>query len=55
MEPWTVLEVFPSSDGVIRRADVLTLGRGIKRPVSKLAALDVESDESQPFNGGRNV
>ncbi|XP_065368851.1 uncharacterized protein LOC135961283 [Calliphora vicina] len=37
-----VVNVFPGSDGVIRRADVQTSSGILKRPVSKLAVLDLE-------------
>ncbi|XP_065356313.1 uncharacterized protein LOC135950711 [Calliphora vicina] len=37
-----VVNVFPGSDGVIRRADVQTSSGILKRPVCKLAVLDLE-------------
>ncbi|XP_037818591.1 uncharacterized protein LOC119608296 [Lucilia sericata] len=49
-----VINVFPGSDGVIRRADVQTSSGILKRPVSKLAVLDLDG-ESLPIHGGGNV
>ena len=49
-----VIKVFPGSDGVIRRADVQTSSGILRRPVSKLAVLDLDG-ESLPIHGGGNV
>lgn len=50
-----VTQVFKGKDGQIRTAEIKGASGILRRPVSKLAVLDVQRSESGAIHGGRSV